>query len=436
MGRDSIYSPSGAEAVELQTYFAAVGLGDGRTVVDMVAAIGGGDVGGALLSAFRSQYNNDKQNTLVSLKKNQFKDAMTKAISKLSDDANKQLKDLLQLLIHDKLLTGDIMFDSTKVGELQNVPHIALLFKLATQWIEELDGIFGIPDHYRQSFNAGADQSRAMQLHERNRTLVGAPRRVSSPLLEVLALVAAVAIDHFALMGEKAVAAHFPAATSRPKIAASPTAFWIWSVRPAMFSSAEVAKKRKAAEDATTSPPPQAGDALAADAEDFCFVSRESIADADPSVNAGDSNEASATADDEVRAKKKPARGRQAAAASAPVFGGEHSSAIPIVVPEQAVRSPTTSTRAPRSTTIASTSTRTTRSSNRSSARKRYVYTGDSAGPFVQIEGISDDGLVVYGYVDMIDGRRTDGLVPVDRRIDDLCREDAALLARYRSPGE
>jgi hypothetical protein len=36
----------------------------------------------------------------------------------------------------------------------------------------------------------------------------------------------------------------------------------------------------------------------------------------------------------------------------------------------------------------------------------------------------------------MIDGRRTDGLVPVDRRIDDLCREDAALLARYRSPGE
>jgi hypothetical protein len=200
------------------------------------------------------------------------------------------------------------MFDSTKVGELQNVPHIALLFKLATQWIEKLDGIFGIPDHYRQIFNAGADQSRAMQLHERNRTLVGAPRRVSSPLLEVLALVAAVAIDHFALMGEKAVAAHLPAATSRPKIAASPTAFWIWSVRPAMFSSAEVAKKCKAAEDATTTPPPQAGDALAADAEDFCFVSRESIADADPSVNAGGSNEASATADDEVRAKKKPAR--------------------------------------------------------------------------------------------------------------------------------
>jgi hypothetical protein len=127
---------------------------------------------------------------------------------------------------------------------------------------------------------------------------------------------------------------------------------------------------------------------------------------------------------------------QQAAAAAAPVVGGEHSSAIPIVVPEQAVRSPTTSTRAPRSTTIASTSTRTTRSSNRSSARKRYFYTGDSAGPFVQIEGISDDGLVVYGYVDMIDGRRTDGLVPVDRRIDDLCREDAALLARYRSPGE
>ncbi len=127
---------------------------------------------------------------------------------------------------------------------------------------------------------------------------------------------------------------------------------------------------------------------------------------------------------------------QQAAAAAAPVVGGEHSSAIPIVVPEQAVRSPTTSTRAPRSTTIASTSTRTTRSSNRSSARKRYFYTGDSAGPFVQIKGISDDGLVVYGYVDMIDGRRTDGLVPVDRRIDDLCREDAALLARYRSPGE
>jgi hypothetical protein len=118
----------------------------------------------------------------------------------------------------------------------------------------------------------------------------------------------------------------------------------------------------------------------------------------------------------------------QQAAAAASVVGGEQPSAIPIVVPEQAVRSPTTSTRAPRSTTIASTSTRTTRSSNRSSARKRYFYTGDSAGPFVQIEGISDDGLVVYGYVDMIDGRRTDGLVPVDRRIDDLCREDA--LAR------
>jgi hypothetical protein len=116
--------------------------------------------------------------------------------------------------------------------------------------------------------------------------------------------------------------------------------------------------------------------------------------------------------------------------------GGEHSSTIPNVVPEQAVRSATTSTRAPRSPTIASTGTHATRTSNRSSARKRFFYTGDTAGPFVEIEGISDDGLVVHGYVNMIDGRRTDGLVPVDRRFDDLCREDAALLARYRSPGE
>jgi hypothetical protein len=121
---------------------------------------------------------------------------------------------------------------------------------------------------------------------------------------------------------------------------------------------------------------------------------------------------------------------------SAPLVGGEElPTATP--APTQAVRAVPSTARQHKKTLApaapSSTNTHTTRSSNRSGARKRHYHTGDWAGPLIAIEGISDDGLVVHGFVDIIDGQRTDGPIAFSRLIDDLNRNDAALLARYRA---
>jgi hypothetical protein len=61
--------------------------------------------------------------------------------------------------------------------------------------------------------------------------------------------------------------------------------------------------------------------------------------------------------------------------------------------------------------------------------------TGDNAGEFIFILSVSDDGTVVEGLVNELDGQRTDGPVPVWRNVDILCAHDTKLLERWRRAG-
>lgn len=254
-GRNSVYSPqqSGA-AVELETFFSTVGITNGAVLFNASQIIGyAGTDTSLIIARLRRIYNDRKSAQLRALPKTMLE--QMQVVMELTDAAIRaSLNRLLERLINEKYFTADMMFDETK--NLGDVADIKLLTNLARSWTHAMDEKYIVPAIYRETVKQDSPQFPAAVAH--NASAVGALYRFQPPTLEVLALVAAVAIDFFRLPvadGKSAVELHMPPAAVHSKLPKkNATAFWIWHEMPSIFRTVKSTSSTSTSMSASAAP--------------------------------------------------------------------------------------------------------------------------------------------------------------------------------------